>query len=106
MIVETRKQMGDCDDCGNESRLPMIVPWIWLRIAPATVHDEADHRTSCGGNPERCRCGILCQRCAERRLGRKLEAGDFQQSIAIATAWRGVTGRFQRIGERVREVLR
>ena len=103
MIVETRKEQGDCDDCGSESRLPMLVPWIWLRIAPSIVHDEKEHAA---GHRDRCTCGILCHRCAERRLKRKLELGDFQQSMAIASALRGVKGRFKRVGERVREVLR
>ena len=102
MIVETFAAQGDSDDCQNESRLPPLVPWTWSKIAPGVVHDEAEHAIGCG---KRCQCGVLCQACAERRLGRKLAIGDFQASNAIALAWRGVAGRFRRVGDRVREVL-
>jgi len=95
VIVETRKDMGECDDCKNESRLPMIVPWIWSRIAPA-------HTVGCRA---KCSCCVLCQRCAERRLGRTLGVGDFQQSMAIAEAAHGAVGRFKRVGDRIREVV-
>lgn len=108
VIVEASTPQGDCDDCGNESRLPMLVPWTWVRIAPSVVHNEADHRVSCAKS---CRCGVLCQRCAEGRLGRELHVGDFAHSIAIGRAVRGPPqlpspDQYEKVGARVREVTR
>jgi hypothetical protein len=112
MIVETRAEQGDCDVCGGESRLPMLVPWTWVRVAPHVVHDVAAHVTECGSEKDRCRCGVLCQSCAEHKLGRELTIGDFTHSVEIARAISeadpssAVRVRYKKTGSRIREVSR
>jgi len=99
VIVESAFSMGECDDCQTESRLPMLVPWVWAKIAPGVVHDVGEHKLGCG---QRCQCGVLCQSCAERRLQRELTSGDFQDGAEMRMAARGMSDKYERNGNRLR----
>jgi hypothetical protein len=64
-----------CRDCGKHGGLYMLKTKIWLKIWP-TYHEDMEKIKD-----EALRPGMLCLRCAQARLGRKLEPGDFMPGV-------------------------